>query len=166
MLSRGQTLQQHLRKEIRTNLSPNNSSHRNTQISSADINRLPLLQATCNETLRFFAPVRLTMREATQDTSLEGVPVPQGTKAMISSCATNTDKTLWGHDVTEFNPSLWPNRTSDDKLETVPAGGALNNYDLLTFLQGRRSCIEQGFARAGFACLLAGLVGRFVSAEG
>ena len=40
-------------------------------------------------------------------------------------------------------------------------GGAESNYAFLTFLQGPRSCIAQGFARAEFACLLAALVGRF-----
>lgn len=161
MLSRDQTLQQQLREEIRQSLPSIDSWNANAQISSAEINRLPLLQAICSETLRFFTPVRLTMREATQDTYLQGVSIPRGTKVMISSCATNTDRTLWGPDAAEFNPYRWVRSNSDGKLETVPAGGASNNYALLTFSQGPRSCIGQGFARAEFACLLAGLIGRF-----
>ena len=40
-------------------------------------------------------------------------------------------------------------------------GGASSNYAFLTFLHGPRSCIGQAFAKAEFAVLMAGLVGRF-----
>ncbi|PHH70122.1 hypothetical protein CDD83_5515 [Cordyceps sp. RAO-2017] len=41
------------------------------------------------------------------------------------------------------------------------SGGAASNYAFMTFLQGPRSCIGAGFARAEFACLLAAWAGRF-----
>ena len=64
-------------------------------------------------------------------------------------------KTLWGDDAAEFNPDRWtgPGRANN--------GGGESNYSFMTFLHGPRSCIGQAFARAEFACLLAGLVGRF-----
>lgn len=39
--------------------------------------------------------------------------------------------------------------------------GASVNFAFLTLLHGPRSCIGSHFARAEFACLLAGWVGRF-----
>jgi len=40
-------------------------------------------------------------------------------------------------------------------------GGAESKYGSLSFLQGPRACVGQGFARAELACLLAGWVGSF-----
>ncbi|KAJ5353955.1 hypothetical protein N7541_006519 [Penicillium brevicompactum] len=151
-------IQQQLRDEIRNNLEP---LHAGSDYSSESISRLPFLYAVCNEVLRMFTPVRLTMREATRDTFLQDIAIPRGTKIMISSCATNMDKSLWGPDATEFNPHRWLNVDSEGKLKVNSGGGAGSNYAMLTFLQGHRICVGQGFARAEFACMLAGWVGRF-----
>lgn len=151
-------IQQQLRDEIRNNLEP---LHAGPDYSAESISRLPFLYAVCNEVLRMFTPVRLTMREATRDTFLQDIAIPRGTKIMISSCATNMDKSLWGPDATEFNPHRWLNVDSEGKLKVNSGGGAGSNYAMLTFLQGHRMCVGQGFARAEFACMLAGWVGRF-----
>jgi cytochrome P450 len=45
------------------------------------------------------------------------------------------------------------------KKESNSGGGARSNYAMLTFSQGHRICIGQGFARAEFACMLAGWIG-------
>ncbi|KAK9859635.1 hypothetical protein MYU51_013805 [Penicillium brevicompactum] len=151
-------IQQQLRDEIRNNLEP---LHAGSDYSAESFSRLPFLYAVCNEVLRMFTPVRLTMREATRDTFLQDIAIPRGTKIMISSCATNMDKSLWGPDATEFNPHRWLDVDSEGKLKVNGGGGAGSNYAMLTFLQGHRMCVGQAFARAEFACMLAGWVGRF-----
>ncbi|KAJ5083645.1 hypothetical protein N7456_013072 [Penicillium angulare] len=158
LLAKHPELQQKLRAEIRENIPAIDSG---TEVTNADLKRIPLLHAVCNETLRIFSPVRLTMREAACDTYLQDTAVPCGTKVMISSCATNIDETLWGPDASEFNPYRWLRKNEEGNWEFLHEGGAMSKYAMLTFSQGHRSCIGQRFARAEFACLIAGWIGRF-----
>ena len=145
--------QTRLREEIRSNLpSPED---RSTPMTSEILDKLHFLNAVCNEVLRVHAPVAITLREAANDTSIQGQHVPAGTKVIIASRAVNTSKALWGPDADKFNPDRWmgAGRTNN--------GGADSNFSFLTFLHGPRSCIGQTFAKAEFACLLAALTGRF-----
>ncbi|KAI1458004.1 cytochrome P450 [Annulohypoxylon moriforme] len=156
MLCKNPEIQAKLRAEIRENLPPIDSDQ---QITSQDIDNLPYLNAVTNEVLRYYAPVPLTLREASVDTMIQGQKVPKGTAVMLSPWATNFDKELWGPDAHEFNPDRWIPKGPDDKK--AASGGASSNYAFLTFLHGPRSCIGLAFARAEFACLLATWVGRF-----
>ncbi|KAI0596290.1 cytochrome P450 [Biscogniauxia sp. FL1348] len=156
MLSRNPEMQERLRKEIRENLPSVDAA---AGVSSQDIDRMPYLNAVCNEVLRYFAPVPLTIRDTVRDTTVMGQRVPKGTRVILAVWATNFDKTLWGPDAHEFNPERWMPKGADDKR--AASGGATSNYAFMTFLHGPRSCIGSSFARAEFACLLAGWVGRF-----
>ncbi|KAI4169756.1 MAG: hypothetical protein LQ343_005497 [Gyalolechia ehrenbergii] len=145
--------QTRLREEIRANLpSIDDPSY---PITAEMLDRLPFLHAVCNEVLRLRSPVTLTLREAAKNTTICGHHVPKGTKIIICPGAVNHSKELWGHDASEFKPERWlgPGRAN--------TGGATSNYAFLTFLHGPRSCIGQAFAKAEFAVLMAGLVGRF-----
>ncbi|KAI5925241.1 cytochrome P450 [Camillea tinctor] len=156
MLSRNPEMQDRLRKEIRDHLPSVDSEG---EVTSQDIDNMPYLNAVCNEVLRYFAPVPMTIREAVRDTVVMGQRVPKGTRVMLAVWATNYDKTLWGDDAHEFNPERWMPKGADDKR--AASGGATSNYAFMTFLHGPRSCIGSSFARAEFACLLAGWIGRF-----
>ncbi|KAI9827286.1 MAG: hypothetical protein M1832_005424 [Thelocarpon impressellum] len=145
--------QRRLRAEIRENLQ---SPADERPMSAAELDKLPYLHAVCNETLRFYPSVPLTIREAASpNATIQGHAIPQGTKVMIPVWAFNTATDFWGPDAAAFNPDRWmgPGRAN--------TGGASSNYAFMTFLHGPRSCIGQGFAKAEFACLLAALVGRF-----
>jgi cytochrome P450 len=146
-------VQTRLREEIHNNLESIDSD---TPMTPAAIDKLPLLHAVCQETLRFFPSVPLTIREAsTNGSTVLGQPIPKGMLIFITPWAVNKSTELWGEDAGEFKPDRWmgPGRAN--------TGGASSNYAFLTFLHGPRSCIGQGFAKAEYACLLAGLVGRF-----
>ncbi|KAL8913726.1 MAG: hypothetical protein Q9172_007223 [Xanthocarpia lactea] len=145
--------QTRLRDEIRANLPSIEDS--SAPISAETLDRLPFLHAVCNEVLRLHPPVTLTLREAVRNTTICGQYVPKGTKIILCPGAVNTSKALWGPDALEFNPERWlaPGNAN--------SGGAPSNYAFLTFLHGPRSCIGQAFAKAEFATLVAGLVGRF-----
>ncbi|KAI4113095.1 MAG: hypothetical protein LQ345_005852 [Seirophora villosa] len=144
--------QTRLREEIRANLPSIDSS---TPATAEALDRLPFLNAVCNEVLRLYPPVVMTLREAAKDTTICGQYVPKGTMIIVCPSAVNRSKELWGPDASEFNPERW---LGPGKMNT---GGASSNYAFLTFLHGPRSCIGQVFAKAEFAVLLAGLAGRF-----
>jgi cytochrome P450 len=120
---------------------------------------MPYLNAVCNEVLRYYGPVPLTLRIAACDTSIQGRFVPKGTQIMIVPWAVNKSEALWGDDALTFDPERWMPKGDGDKH--AASGGAASNYAFMTFLHGPRSCIGQSFAKAEFACLLATWVGRF-----
>jgi len=153
MLCKYPDIQRRLRDEVRASLPDPRSSA--SSISSADIDNLPYLNAVCNETLRVWAPIPLTLRVAEKDTSLLGHYIPKGTTIFIPPWAVNTSKELWGDDAADFKPDRW---TGAGNANT---GGAESNYSFLTFFHGPRSCIGQSFAKAEFACLVAAWVGTF-----
>lgn len=150
MLCKHPEIQTRLRSEVRSHI-----SSLDDKIDSNVIDGIPYLHAVCQEILRFYAPVPMTMRDAAVDTSICGQFVPRGTKIILCPWAINFSKELWGDDVDEFNPDRWmaPGQTN--------SGGAQSNYAFLTFLHGPRSCIGAKFATAELACLLAAFVGRF-----
>ncbi|KAI4139368.1 MAG: hypothetical protein L6R39_006324 [Caloplaca ligustica] len=144
--------QARLREEIRAYLP---SIDNPTPITAETLDRLPFLHAFCNEVLRLYAPVTLTLREAAKNTTICGHYVPKGTTIIISATAVNHSKELWGPDAGEFKPERW---LGPKRLNT---GGASSNFAFLTFSHGPRSCIGQAFAKAEFAVLVAALAGRF-----
>ncbi|TGJ79124.1 hypothetical protein E0Z10_g9648 [Xylaria hypoxylon] len=156
MLSRFPKVQERLRQEVREHLP---SIDLETDITSLDIDHMPYLNAVCNEVLRYYAPVPVTIREAALETEILGQKIPKGVRVILAPWATNFDKSLWGPDAHEFNPDRWMPTSSDDKR--AASGGATSNFAFMTFLHGPRSCIGQAFAKAEFACILAGWVGRF-----
>jgi cytochrome P450 len=155
MLCRNLDMQTRLRQEIREKLP---SPSENEQVNAADIDHMPYLNAVCNEVLRYFPPVPLTLRDAACDTVILGHKIPKGTRVMLIPWAIHKNEALWGPDAGVFNPDRWlPSENNPHSAN----GGAASNYSYLTFLHGPRSCIGQGFAKAEFACLLAAWIGRF-----
>ena len=153
MLCAHPAMQARLRAEIRCGLPDPRSPH--STITHTAVDSLAYLHAICNETLRLYAPVPLTIRFAARDTSLLDVPIPQGKTLFVAPWAVNVDTALWGPDAREFNPERWmgPGRAN--------SGGVDSNFAYMTFLQGPRSCIGQGFATGELACLVAAWVGVF-----
>lgn len=188
-------IQTRLRTEIKLNFPNPKTSPRSNRPSlnvlqeAIDL-KLPYLNAVCLEVLRYFAPIPLTMREATCDTTILQTAVPAGTRIILAPRVTNRDSALWGSDANNFNPDRWlspkgENATPTEHSEfdtgnqnrdlagdvsattkrtkkTGPGKSeARSNYADLTFLHGPRSCIGQSFARAEFVILLATLVLNF-----
>lgn len=155
MLCLNTDVQSRLRAEVREKLP---SVNEEASITSQTIDHMPYLNAVCNEVLRYYSPVPLTLRDAAHDTTIAGQHVPKGTRVMLIPWATNKDESLWGADARKFNPDRW---LPSEKNPHSANGGAPSNYAMLTFLHGPRSCIGQAFAKAEFACLLASWIGRF-----
>jgi cytochrome P450 len=155
MLCLNPDVQTRLRAEIREKLP---SVNEDARISSQQIDHMPYLNAVCNEVLRYYPPVPITLREAGNNTTILNQFVPKGTRVMLVPWATNKQTSLWGDNAAKFDPERW---MANEKNPQSANGGAPSNYSMLTFLHGPRSCIGQGFAKAEFACLLAAWVGRF-----
>lgn len=124
-------------------------------VDDTTIDNMPYLHAVCSEVLRVYPPVPMTLREAVQDTSIQGYPIPKGTVIVLCPWAVNQNKELWGEDADQFNPERWM------KPGQANSGGAVSNYATLTFLHGPRSCIGQKFATSELACLVAAFVGKY-----
>ena len=146
-------MQARLRAEIQAQLP--SISDPTTSIKAEDIHGLKYLQAICNEVLRYWSPIAMTMRIATKDVTVAGTFFPKGTYFVLVPNAVNHSEKLWGSDATEFDEERWLKEGQANK------GGADSNYSFLSFLHGPRSCIGQNFARGEFAVLLAAWVGRF-----
>ena len=143
-------VQKRLRKEVHDHIASPSEP-----VSAATLDHMPYLNAVCNEVLRVYAPVALTLRDTAEDTTIIGQFVPKETRIILSPWAINWSNELWGPDAAEFNPDRWlgPGRAN--------TGGATSNYAFMTFLHGPRSCIGQAFAKSEFNCLLAAFVGSF-----
>lgn len=173
-LCKNPDVQTRLREEIRSNL-PSISTFASAStadgISAATIESLPYLNAVSNEVLRFHPSVPATVRTAARDTSVANQFIPKGTFFIIAPEVINHSEEFWGPDAAVFNPDRWldsdstapasPTSNGTPGIRANKTGGASNNYAMLTFLQGPRSCIGQGFAKAELACLIAAMVGKF-----
>lgn len=144
--------QRQLREEVRAALPSPNSTE---MPSSADIEALPILNAICNETLRLYPTVPITIREAIRDTHIGNHAIPKGMRVLLVPWAINRSHHLWGADSEKFMPDRWL------APGTANTGGAKSNYAQITFLHGPRSCIGMGFAKAEFKCLLAAVAGAY-----
>ncbi|KAK4612855.1 Cytochrome P450 monooxygenase ptmK [Fulvia fulva] len=161
LLAKHPDIQTALRKEIRENLPSPNSPANDTDIS-AILETLPLLNGVCQETIRMYPTVPVTVRDCVKTTQLAGQHIPKGTQVILSPWATNRNPALWGPDADKFIPERWidtDEKTGDRRPNKN--GGAPSNYAILTFLHGPRSCIGQGFAQAELRCLVAAWTGMF-----
>ncbi|OJI99006.1 hypothetical protein ASPVEDRAFT_50570 [Aspergillus versicolor CBS 583.65] len=148
-----------LREEVRATVPSPGSSSTET-MSSAHVERMPLLRAFLEEVLRWYPPIPMTMREPLVDTELDGLYVPKGTRIVVPIKAINREEKFWGADAKRFNPGRWL-REGSGGHEFNSTGGVLNKYGYLTFNHGPRSCVAAEFARAEMACVVAAWVGRF-----
>jgi cytochrome P450 len=155
LLSKHPEYQTKLRAEIRAAL-PDPSAASST-ITAADIDRLPLLAAVCQETLRLYPTVPVTGRLSVRDTRINDVHIPMNTFVILSPWAINRSTKLWGPNAEEFFPERWIN--ADGTANKT--GGATSNYSQITFLHGPRSCIGQDFAGSELKVLCATLIGKF-----
>lgn len=136
-LSKDAKLQERLREEIHANI----ASPESDEIPDAAVlDKLPLLNAVCHETLRLFPTVPFTGRTAVKSVRLGDVALPEGGQVWLPIWAINRSKKLWGPDADEFVPDRW---ITDGAFNNN--GGAPSNYAQMTFLHGPRTCIGQGY---------------------
>ena len=150
LLAQHSHVQDRLRKEIRQNV-----HGLADDMDAKKLDGLAYLHAVCQESLRLYAPIPFTVRDARKDTQILGQFVPRGTMVILCPWAINRAQELWGPDADDFNPERWmePGQAN--------SGGSKSNYAFLTFLHGPRSCIGQKFSLAELMALTCALVGRY-----
>lgn len=123
---------------------------------------MPLLNGICQEVLRLYPTVPVTIRESVRDTIVASKPVPKGTRLILCPYAINRSPEFWGPTEDDFLPERWIDTDPESGKQTPNQhGGAGTNFAQITFLHGQRSCIGKDFARAELRCAMAGVVGRF-----
>ncbi|KAJ5587993.1 uncharacterized protein N7459_003758 [Penicillium hispanicum] len=149
-------IQERLRAEIREKIPTGNSP-----VTFNELESLPLLNGVCQEVLRLYPTVPVTIRESIRGTVVAGKRVPKGTRVILCPYAINRSPLFWGDHGEEFVPERWMD--TDKSGNPVPNnnGGASTNFAQITFLHGQRSCIGKDFARAELRCAVAGVVGRY-----
>ncbi|KAI8971016.1 cytochrome P450 [Trametes punicea] len=136
----------------------------------ADFESMPYLQAVLKEILRFYPAVPHTYRQALHDdviplsrpvTTRSGkvvseVPIRAGLRLILSVCAYNREKDIWGEDAHVFNPDRW---LEPGRMKRATTVGVYSN--LLTFAGGVRACIGWRFAIYEVQAFLTELVSNF-----
>ncbi|KAI0774916.1 cytochrome P450 [Trametes elegans] len=143
-----------------------------TDFTVSDFEAMPYLQAVLKEILRFYPVVPHTFRQSAHDdvlplskplmtrsgTLVNEIPIRGGLRLILSVCAYNREKDVWGKDAHTFNPDRWLNPASQSKR-----GAAVGVYaNLLTFSAGVRACIGWRFAIYEVQAFLTELVSNFV----
>ncbi|MCA9796210.1 MAG: cytochrome P450, partial [Candidatus Eremiobacteraeota bacterium] len=88
-----------------------------------DLRQLEETRHLMQETLRMYPPLWALAREATQDTTVNGIDVPKGTPVFLSLLEGNRDPANWGatgHDPQEFHPERFRDKTP--RLQTFGGG--------------------------------------------
>jgi cytochrome P450 len=142
----------------------------NTSVGNPDpleVESMPLMQAFVHEVLRWYPPIPETMREPLHDTIVDGQLLPKGITLVVPIKGIMRHPEAFGPDANVFNPRRWLTEVPDpDGKGTYTqtfnsTGGAKSKYANLSFMQGVRSCIAMGFAKAEMACIISAWVGRF-----
>ncbi|KAI0365076.1 cytochrome P450 [Pilatotrama ljubarskyi] len=162
-------IQSRLRKEIHA-MERTIRERGDADFTVADFEAMPYLQAVLKEILRFYPAVPHTYRQSLHDDVLplskpittrsgkviHDLPIRAGLRLILSVCAYNREKDVWGDDAHLFNPDRW---LDSSKAKRGTAVGVYSN--LLTFAGGVRSCIGWRFAIYELQAFLTELVSNF-----
>ena len=107
---------------------------KNRLVEESDIINLPYLQALVKETLRFHPPSPISIRESTEDCSINGYEIPAKTRVFINVWAINRDPNHWENPL-EFRPERFI--VEDGKSQLDVRG---QHYHYFPFGSGRRAC--------------------------
>ncbi|PCH35645.1 cytochrome P450 [Wolfiporia cocos MD-104 SS10] len=167
-LAKSPDYQTQLRAEIRA-MEQSVRERGETELSVADLDAMPFLQAIMREVLRFHPVIMHNYRQSAREdviplskpiTTISGkeineVPIPKGLRVVLSVAAYNRREDIWGEDAHLFNPQ----RFLDYKGKRGPSVGVFSN--VLTFSGGVRACIGWRFALYEFQAFLVKLMSNF-----
>jgi len=121
--------------------------------SMEDLEQLPKLEATIQETLRLNPNGPLIPKATAHATKVRNYVVPANCQVWVNAYHINYDPVTFP-DPTSFSPQRWLRPDGTFRRDLVPA--------VLTFGFGRRMCVGQPLARMEMVLLLSTLIQRFV----
>ena len=113
----------------------------------ADLGSLPLLDAVVDEALRLYPPVYTFFREPTEDVTLRGYQIPEGSVLSLPQWVVHRDERWWDAPAS-FRPERWLEESDRPEYAYFPFGG------------GPRHCIGMRFARLELRLAVATLLSR------
>ncbi|XP_020219820.1 xanthotoxin 5-hydroxylase CYP82C4 [Cajanus cajan] len=123
------------------------------QVEESDIRNLAYVQAIIKETLRLYpAGPLLGPREAQEDCNVAGYHVPAGTRLVVNLWKIHRDPRVW-QEPSAFRPERFLTR------DAIDIRG--QNFELIPFGSGRRSCPGMSFALQVLHLTLARLLHAF-----
>jgi cytochrome P450 len=153
-LSKHPEVEAKIREELATKLKSLGVDH-DGYITTHHVKQLVYLEATIKETLRLHPTAPFMVRQALQDTVLDGdVIIRKGQTVGISVYAMARNPRVWGPDAAEFKPERWID-TKTGELLTFPA------TKFFTFSAGPRTCIGMKLAMLNLRVLTANLLHRY-----
>jgi cytochrome P450 len=108
---------------------------------------LPLLDSIVNESMRLLPPVPQQFRVAHHPTTLNGYPIAEHTKLLLSSFLTNRQPDLYPN-ADQFKPDRWPSI-------------APSSYEYSVFSAGPRGCPGYAFGLAMLKVAVATIMTRY-----
>jgi cytochrome P450 len=114
------------------------------------INQLLYLEQVIKETLRLYPPIHIGNRMANTDLNLQGCPVPEGSRVMLSYYLTHRDERSW-EQIEQFNPERFDRKTTQNRTP----------FSYLPFGGGPRNCIGAAFAQVEARLVLARIIQKF-----
>jgi cytochrome P450 len=119
-----------------------------SQPTFSDLPKLEYTEQVLKEAMRLYPPVPQVPRESTEDVTLDGYHVPEGTTVAPSQWTIHRDDRFWD-DPTEFRPERFDGDSDRPKFAYFPFGG------------GPRRCIGQQFAMVEGKLILATLAQQY-----
>ena len=115
-----------------------------------DLKELKYTQWCIKESMRLYPPVTDLFRVLSEDTEIEGVLIPKGTRAII--------KMFHYH----RHPDFWENPNQFDPLRFSPANSeGRHPFAYIPFSAGQRNCIGQNFALNEEKIVVSTIINRF-----
>ncbi|OIW12135.1 hypothetical protein TanjilG_02356 [Lupinus angustifolius] len=120
-------------------------------VEESDIPNLPYVQSIIKETMRIHPTGPLIVRQSTEDCNIDGYCIPARTTLFVNVWAIGRDTNNW-NDPLEFQPERFLNK------EGVSPYLKGQNFELLSFGAGRRSCPGASLALHIIHTALAGMI--------
>ncbi|KAL2326957.1 hypothetical protein Fmac_020384 [Flemingia macrophylla] len=124
----------------------------NRLVEESDIANLPYVQSIVKETMRLHPTGPLIARQTIEDCNINGYNIPANASVFVNVWAIGRDPNYWKNPL-EFNPERFLDEEGQSPLDLKG-----QNFELLSFGAGKRSCPGASLALKIIPTTLAGMI--------